>query len=192
MSSPTVQSSRRLLLLVPLALAGLGGAATWTLLDRMRQGTYDPRGLPSMLIGKKLPSFDLPGAKRPGGGAFLSVSSAEIQAARRPVLVNFFASWCTPCVEEAPVLMQLKAEGVPIYGIAYKDKGTAHFLDRNGNPYVRIGSDEPGRVAIDFGLYGVPETYLVDADGIVRFRWSGALTDDVVRGSLVPLLQAGL
>ena len=89
------------------------------------------------------------------------------------------------------MLMQLKAEGVPIYGIAYKDKGTAHFLDRNGNPYVRIGSDEQGRVAIDFGLYGVPETYLVDADGLVRFRWSGALTDDVVRGSLVPLLQAG-
>jgi cytochrome c biogenesis protein CcmG/thiol:disulfide interchange protein DsbE len=191
MSSPTAQPSRRLLLLAPLALAGLGGAATWTLLGRMRQGTYNPRGLPSMLIGKKLPSFDLPGAKRPGGGAFLGVSSAEIQAAHRPVLVNFFASWCIPCVEEAPVLMQLKVDGVPIYGIAYKDKGTANFLDQNGNPYVRIGSDEPGRVGVDFGLYGVPETYLVDADGIVRFRWSGALTDDVVRGSLAPLLQAG-
>ena len=189
MSVPTAQS-RRMLLLAPLAFAGLGGAAAWTLLSRMQQGAYDPRGLPSMLIGKKLPSFDLPGATLPGGGASRGVSSADIQSAHRPVLVNFFASWCVPCVEEAPMLMQLKAQGVPIYGIAYKDKRAANFLDQNGNPYVRIGSDEPGRVAIDFGLYGVPETYLVDADGIVRFRWSGALTGDVVRDSLAPLLKA--
>jgi len=189
MSLPTAQPSRRLLLIAPLALAGLGGVAAWTLLSRMRQGIYDPRGLPSMLIGKKLPSFDLPGAARPGGGAFQGFSSVEIRAAHRPVLVNFFASWCIPCVEEAPVLMQLKADGVPIYGIAYKDRRTANFLNQNGNPYTRVGSDEPGRVAIEFGLYGVPETYVVDADGIVRFRWSGALTDDVVRGSLSPLLK---
>ena len=190
MSVPTALPSRRLLLLAPLALAGLGGVIASTLLGRMWQGNYDPRGLPSMLIGKKLPSFDLQGASLLGGGAFRGVSSAEIQAAHRAVLVNFFASWCIPCAEEVPVLMQLKARGVPIYGIAFKDKAAANFLDQNGNPYVRVGSDEPGRVAIDFGLSGVPETYLVDADGIVRWRWSGALTDGVVRDRLAPLLKA--
>jgi cytochrome c biogenesis protein CcmG/thiol:disulfide interchange protein DsbE len=191
MSSRPFQPSRRLLLLAPLAAAGLGGAAAWKLLGGMRRGTYDPRGLPSMLIGKKLPSFDLPGAAPLGGRAVLGVSS--IQNLRRPALINFFASWCIPCVEETPVLMQLRSQGVPIYGIAYKDKpaAIAKFLAQSGNPYVRIGSDEPGHVAIDFGLYGVPETYVIDSDGIVRFRWSGALTDNVVRDSLAPMLKAG-
>ncbi len=188
MSLPVAPPSRRLLLLAPLGVAALGGAAFYTLLGRMKQGTYDPHSLPSMLIGKRLPNFDLP-----GGGAFQGFTSAEVEAAGRAVLVNFFASWCVPCVEEASVLMALKALGVPVYGIAYKDKvdATAYFLSQNGNPYVRIGRDEPGRVAIDFGLYGVPETYLVDAGGIVRWRWAGALTDDVVREGLMPLLKAG-
>jgi cytochrome c biogenesis protein CcmG/thiol:disulfide interchange protein DsbE len=193
MSLPITRPSRRLLLLAPLALAGLGGAAAWTLLGRMRTGKYDPHGLPSMLIGKRLPRFNLPGATPPNGANFQGVSSAEVEAAKRSVLVNFFASWCVPCVKEAPVLMQLKARGVPVYGIAYKDKpaAVANFLQQNGNPYVHIGLDEPGSVAIDFGMYGVPETYLVDANGIVRFRWAGALNDDVIRDDLGPLLQAG-
>jgi cytochrome c biogenesis protein CcmG/thiol:disulfide interchange protein DsbE len=190
MSSPAAPpvSRRRLLLLAPLGIAVLGGAAFLTLLGRMKQGTYDPHTLPSMLIGKKLPPFDLP-----GGGPLTGLSSAEIEAAGRPVLVNFFASWCIPCVEEAAVLMSLKAQGVPIYGIAYKDKldATTDFLGRNGDPYLRIGRDDPGRVAIDFGLYGVPETYLVDAHGIVRLRWAGALTDDFVRETLMPMLKEG-
>jgi cytochrome c biogenesis protein CcmG/thiol:disulfide interchange protein DsbE len=187
MSQPLAPPSRRrLLLLAPLGVAALGGAAFLTLLGRMKQGTYDPHTLPSMLIGKRLPPFDLP-----GGGQFQGVSSAEIEAAGRPVLVNFFASWCIPCVEEAATLMSLKAQGIPVYGIAYKDKldATEDFLGRNGDPYIRIGSDLPGRAAIDFGLYGVPETYLVDAHGIVRWRWAGALTEDVVRQTLMPLMK---
>jgi cytochrome c biogenesis protein CcmG/thiol:disulfide interchange protein DsbE len=187
MPLPAAQPSRRrLLLLAPLGVAVLGGAAFLTLLGRMRQGTYDPHTLPSMLIGKPLPQFDLP-----GGGPFAGLSSAEITTAGRPVLVNFFASWCVPCVEEATTLMSLKAQGIPVYGIAYKDKldATENFLGRNGDPYARIGSDLPGRVAIDFGLYGVPETYLVDSHGIVRWRWAGALTDDVVRQTLMPMLK---
>ena len=187
MELPATRPSRRLLLLAPLGVAALGGAAFLTLLGRMRQGTYDPHSLPSMLIGKQLPSFDLP-----GGGPLQGLSSAEIVGAGRPALVNFFASWCIPCVEEAGQLMALKAGGVPIYGIAYKDQldATVDFLSRNGDPYARIGRDEPGRVAIDFGLYGVPETYLVDAGGIVRWRWAGALTSDVVSQTLTPMLKA--
>jgi cytochrome c biogenesis protein CcmG/thiol:disulfide interchange protein DsbE len=96
-----------------------------------------------------------------------------------------------PCVEEADVLMALRRAGVSIYGIAYKDKAaaTAAFLDRHGNPYARIGHDEPGLVAIDWGVTGVPESYLIDKDGTVRWRWVGPLTAEAVTGSLQPLLR---
>jgi cytochrome c biogenesis protein CcmG, thiol:disulfide interchange protein DsbE len=186
MAQPAAPPSRRLLLLAPLGIAALGGAAFLTLLGRMQQGTYDPHTLPSMLIGKPLPKFDLP-----GGGPLTGLTTAQVTAAGKPALVNFFASWCIPCVEEAATLMSLKAQGIPVYGIAYKDKldATEDFLSRNGDPYIRIGSDLPGRAAIDFGLYGVPETYLVDAHGIVRWRWAGALTEDVVRQTLMPLMK---
>jgi cytochrome c biogenesis protein CcmG/thiol:disulfide interchange protein DsbE len=178
---------RRLVLLAPLGVAVAGGGAFWALLQRMREGTYDPRGVPSMLIGKPLPNFSLPGQPPSAGFA-----STDVSAAGRPVMINFFASWCVPCVEEAPSLMALKQQGVPIFGIAYKDKtdATTGFLKQNGDPYARIARDEAGRAAIDFGLYGVPETYVVDRNGIVRWRWAGALTDDVIQQSLMPLLHA--
>jgi cytochrome c biogenesis protein CcmG/thiol:disulfide interchange protein DsbE len=87
--------------------------------------------------------------------------------------------------------MQLRQRGIPIWGIAYKDKtnDTKDFLKRNGDPYTQIARDEPGTVAINFGLYGVPETYLVDASGIVRWRWAGGLSEDVVSQYLDPLMQ---
>jgi cytochrome c biogenesis protein CcmG/thiol:disulfide interchange protein DsbE len=178
---------RRVFLLAPLGVAAVGGAAFWTLLGRMRAGSYDPHGVPSMLIGKPLPSFSLPGQQPSQGFA-----STDIIAGGRPVLINFFASWCIPCVQEAPVLMVLKEQGLPLWGIAYKDKAdaTTDFLHQNGDPYTRVARDEPGRVAIDFGVYGVPESYLVDKAGIVRWRWAGGLSEDVVQQSLTPLLQS--
>jgi cytochrome c biogenesis protein CcmG/thiol:disulfide interchange protein DsbE len=99
---------RRMFLLAPLGLATIGGAAFWALLQRMRAGSYDPHGVPSMLIDKPLPSFALPG-QLPSQG----FSNADITAGGRPVLINFFASWCIPCVQEAPVLMALKRQGLP-------------------------------------------------------------------------------
>jgi cytochrome c biogenesis protein CcmG/thiol:disulfide interchange protein DsbE len=178
---------RRAFLLAPLGIAALGGSAFWVLLERMRAGTYDPHGLPSMLIGKPLPSFSLPG--QPPSPGF---SSADVIAARRPSLINFFASWCIPCLQESPVLMSLKQQGTPIWGIAYKDRSeaTRDFLQQNGDPYTRIARDEAGTTAINFGLYGVPETYVVDRAGIVRWRWAGGLSEDVVRQSLGPLIQS--
>jgi len=175
---------RRAFLLAPFGVAAVGGAAFWLLLNRMREGTYDPHGLPSMLIGKKLPRFSLPGLPPSQG-----FSNADIVG---PALINFFASWCIPCVQEAPALMALKQQGTPIWGIAYKDKpdATAEFLQQNGDPYTRIAQDEPGTTAINFGLYGVPETYVVDKSGIVRWRWAGGLSDDIVRQSLDPLMQS--
>ena len=177
---------RRALLLAPLTAAVVGGTGFWILLDRMSEGTYDPHSVPSMLIGKPLPKFSLPG--QPPSAGF---SSADVAASKRPTLINFFASWCIPCVQEAPTLIQLKRRGIPIWGIAYKDKvnDTSDFLKQNGDPYTQIACDEPGTVAINFGLYGVPETYLVDAAGIVRWRWAGGLSEDVVSQYLDPLMQ---
>jgi cytochrome c biogenesis protein CcmG/thiol:disulfide interchange protein DsbE len=178
---------RRAILLAPLGLAAIGGVSFWTLLQRMDKGSYDPHGVPSMLIGKPLPHFSLPG--QPPGQGF---SSDDVTSAGRPALINFFASWCIPCLQEAPVLMALRQRGMPIWGIAYKDKpdATADFLKQNGDPYTRIARDEPGNVAIDFGLYGVPETYLVDKSGIVRWRWAGGMNDDIVRQDLNLLLKS--
>jgi cytochrome c biogenesis protein CcmG/thiol:disulfide interchange protein DsbE len=158
--------NRRLLLAAPLAAAGLAGIGFWSMLSGMRDGKFDPRGVPSMLIDKPLPDFTLPG-----------FSSTDIRAAGRPVVINFFASWCVPCVEEAPTLLALARAGVALWGIAYKDKpaATDSFLARHGNPFARLARDEPGTVAIDWGVTGVPETYLIDRAGIVRWRFSGPL-----------------
>jgi len=178
---------RQALLLAPFGAAVLAGAGFWTVLGRMKANRFDPHDVPSQLIGRPMPEFALP-AQEPGQG----FSSADITALRRPVLVNFFASWCVPCVIEHPELMALSRAGVPIWGIAYKDTvpAASGFVARHGNPYARIARDAPGQVAIDWGVYGVPESYLIDPQGIVRWRMAGPLTPDVVSEQLQPLLRA--
>jgi cytochrome c biogenesis protein CcmG/thiol:disulfide interchange protein DsbE len=105
--------------------------------------------------------------------------------------VNFWASWCAPCIIEHPQLMRLAREGVAVYGINYKDRvaEAGAFLRRHGNPYRRLGRDEPGRTAIDWGVYGVPETYLLDRQGMIRWRWAGPITTDTLENELRPLLR---
>ena len=173
--------NRRVLLLAPFGVAIAAGAGFLAMLHRAEQGKFDPRGVPSMLIGKRVPAFNLPGD--PG--------FADTDLTGHPILVNFFASWCVPCVEEAAILMGLKQGGIPVYGIAYKDKApaTAAFLARHGNPFARLARDEDGRAAIDWGVTGVPETYLIDKDGIARGRWVGALTLDTVTAEVQPMLR---
>jgi cytochrome c biogenesis protein CcmG, thiol:disulfide interchange protein DsbE len=175
---------RRLLLGAPLLVLAAAGGGWAMMLERMRQGAFDPHSLPSQLIGRRVPDFTLPGL---AGAGF---TGAELQTPKQPMLVNFFASWCVPCLQEAGVLGEIAKEGLPIWGIAYKDApaATRAFLAQNGNPYARIAMDRPGRVAINWGVYGVPETYFIDGGGIVRWRYAGALTDAVVQRDLVPLL----
>jgi cytochrome c biogenesis protein CcmG, thiol:disulfide interchange protein DsbE len=146
----------------------------------------DPSLLPSALIDKPAPDFTLAGFDGQDG---LSLAALKGQVA----VVNFFASWCVPCRSEEPLLMRLsEQEHVPLYGIAYKDKpaDARRYLDQLGDPYRRIGLDESGRTAINFGVYGVPETYLIDKAGHIRFRYVGPLTAEALERELLPRLKA--
>jgi len=146
----------------------------------------DPRRIPSPLIGKPVPEFSLPPVK----GRALGLSSADLVGGVS--LVNVFASWCVACREEHPILMQLKERGVvPIHGLNYKDKpdDAAAWLDRHGDPYARTGADLDGRVAIDWGVYGVPETFVVDRRGRIAYKHIGPITPDVLQSKILPLIR---
>src|SRR6266446_3200567 len=145
----------------------------------------DPSTLPSALIDKPAPDFALAGL---AGGPGVSRAALDGHTA----IVNFFASWCVPCRAEHPLLMRLaKQEHVLLFGIAYKDKPeeAARFLAQLGNPYRRVGFDQSGRVGIDFGVYGVPETYVIDRAGHIRYRHVGPLTADALERELLPRLK---
>jgi cytochrome c biogenesis protein CcmG/thiol:disulfide interchange protein DsbE len=170
---------RRALVTAPVALAALGGSALWVRLEHLSNPSFPP----NPLLGRGLPDFAVPGL--PPGPGFTNRDIVQ------PVLLNFFASWCIPCVQESPVLLRLHKQGVPIWGIAYRDKpdATAGFLHRNGDPYERVGMDPEGSAGQAFGLLGVPETWLVDARGMLRWHWTGGLSEDIVRSSLEPALR---
>lgn len=148
--------------------------------------TLNPREVPSPLVGKPVPRFELP----PVRGRTLGLSSADLRG--EVSIVNVFASWCVACKEEHPVLMQMKRERlVLIHGIDYKDRpGDAEkWLDEMGDPYTRTGADIDGRVAIDWGVYGVPETFVVDRDGRIVYKQIGAVTPKVLDDTLRPLIS---
>jgi len=154
----------------------------------------DPSNLPSALIGKPVPEFELPPLNP--GAAPQKVTSAALGNGK-PAVVHFFASWCGPCREEHPAVMalaeKLRAQdpGIPFYGINYKDDPAAarRFLGGYGDPYSHIGVDRSGRTAINFGVYGVPEIYVVADDGTVAFRHAGPLTQEVVEAKILPLMR---
>jgi cytochrome c biogenesis protein CcmG/thiol:disulfide interchange protein DsbE len=179
---------RRLLLLAPLGVAAAGGAAFFSMLNRMQEGKFDPHDIGNPMLGKHIPDFDLPGLPNTRGfSARDLIQAAQLQ----PVLLNFFSSWCIPCASEAAVLDELqKLGGVPIWGIAYKDAPdkTQKFLEQYGNPYARIAADSTGDVFINFGLYGVPENYIIDRRGIIAWHIAGPLSDDVIEQQMLPAI----
>ena len=148
--------------------------------------TKDPRELPSPLIGKPVPEFSLP----PVMGRTLGLSSADLKG--QVALVNVFASWCVACREEHPVLLALSKRGiVPIEGLNYKDKpdDAQAWLDALGDPYTRTGADISGRVGIDWGVYGVPETFVVDRNGVIAYKQIGPITPKVLEDTILPLVR---
>lgn len=154
---------------------------------------HDPRELPSPLLGKPAPAFELPVVSIPATAAPpLRLMAADLRG--KPLLVNFFASWCAGCQIEHPFLMQLAQSGqVQIVGIAYKDadEDLRNWIGSKGNPYAPILSDLEGKVGIDWGVYGVPETFVLDAAGTIVYKHVGPMTPEAWASRIQPLLGAG-
>jgi|SRR6056297_2094259 len=163
----------------PLVFAGLAAMFWWGM---QRE---DPNAIPSARAGQPAPAMAL----TPLGEAPL-LTDAELREAGVK-LVNFWASWCGPCRVEHPILMDLAAEGVPIHGINYKDapENARGFLVELGDPYVTLGADATGRTGLEWGLYGVPETYVIDGEGTVVLRFAGPITPEVLERRIRPALQ---
>jgi cytochrome c biogenesis protein CcmG, thiol:disulfide interchange protein DsbE len=152
----------------------------------------DPAHIPSALIGKPAPALNLPGyAGGPG------LSDADLHGGH-VTIVNVFGSWCEPCRGEQPLLMALSADptmkqlGVQILGVAQKDKPDAikKYFDELGDPYTKIGLDDSGRAGIDWGVYGVPETFIVDGSGKIAFKHIGPLAEDDIAKEIIPAVTA--
>lgn len=147
----------------------------------------DPQAIPSALLNRPAPEFTLP----PPQG--LDTGFGRKDLIGQVTVVNVFASWCTPCLAEHPYIMQLsKTPGVRVFGLNYKNKDdqAVAWLDRHGNPYARVGADRDGRVAIDWGVYGVPETFVVDRTGVICLKKVGPVTPKILADEILPLVKA--
>ena len=147
--------------------------------------TLNPREIPSPLIGKPVPQFELP----PVRGRTLGLQTSNLKG--EVSIVNVFASWCVSCKEEHPVFMQMQRERlVPIHGLNYKDQpeDAQKWLDDMGDPYTRTGADIDGRVAIEWGVYGVPETFLIDREGRIAYKHIGPVTPKLLDETLRPMI----
>lgn len=166
---------RTLLFALPL-LAFLALAALF--LSRIGE---DPTTLPTALAGKSLPEFRLPTL---AGGV---IANTDLHG---PLLLNVWATWCPSCYEEHPYLLELAERGVTLIGLNYKDDVPAAraFLAQRGSPYRQVIVDADGRLGLDLGVYGAPETFVIDADGLIRYRFAGVLTPEIFSRDVAPLL----
>ena len=173
---------KRLFFLVPVVVfVGLA----WLLYVGLFQGP--PSLLPSPLVGKPAPDISLPALDAQAQ----NFDRAELGQGR-PIIVNFWASWCVPCRLEHSTLQALAArKGITLYGVDYKDKpeDARAFLSELGNPFGKINEDREGRVTIDWGVTGVPETFVIDSKGIIRVHYAGPLNDQVVERLILPALE---
>ncbi|WP_321458760.1 DsbE family thiol:disulfide interchange protein [uncultured Cohaesibacter sp.] len=175
-------------LLIFIGMAGLFGY-------QMKFGS-NPHDVPSVLINKAAPDFDLAaldasfGIRRPDGGIIPGFKTADFSG--KVSVVNVWASWCPTCRDEHPLLIELTNDDrFDLIGLAYKDEpaNSARFLKNHGNPFDKIGMDISGRVGIDWGVYGAPETFIVDNKGIIRYKHIGALTKRSLEDSFLPKLE---
>lgn len=166
-----------LMLVPPILFAALAGLFIWGM-DR-----EDPTQLPTALAGQEAPGVMVTPLQGP-------VLTDAMLRDGKVKIVNFFASWCAPCRIEHPNLTKLTAEGITVYGVNYKDEPAKAlaFLAELGNPYAAIGADATGRMALDWGVYGVPESFVIDGQGRVVFRFAGPLTERSIDNDLRPAL----
>jgi cytochrome c biogenesis protein CcmG/thiol:disulfide interchange protein DsbE len=172
---------KRLFFLVPIAVFIGLALLFWAGLNN-----GSPTYIPSGMVGKAAPDMPLPPLDAEATGF-----TRDELGKGKPILVNFWASWCIPCRIEHPTLQALAAKGeVALYGVDYKDdaKAARGFLKEFGDPYQKIDSDKEGRVSIDWGVTGVPETFVIDADGVVRAHYAGPLTEDVLQRVILPAM----
>jgi len=149
--------------------------------------SLNPREVPSPLIGKPAPSFELPQLHEP------QKRFAPAQMKGTVWVLNVWASWCAACRDEHPVLADFARSGAaPLYGLNYKDKrdDAIAWLKRYGDPYAASVVDADGRIGIDYGVYGVPETYVIDKQGVIRYKHIGPVTPEVLSGKIIPLLRS--
>jgi cytochrome c biogenesis protein CcmG/thiol:disulfide interchange protein DsbE len=187
---PAPVKRRRLIVLLPL-LVFLAIAALFL----FRLGSGDPSKLPSALIGRPVPDTSLPpipGLAR-DGAPVPGIANADFKGAVS--LVNVWASWCVPCHDEAPLLMKLAADSrIKVIGINYKDQpdNARRFLGRYGNPFMANGADVNGRAAIEWGVYGVPETFVIGRDGRIAYKLIGPITPGNLDKVLLPAIETAL
>jgi cytochrome c biogenesis protein CcmG/thiol:disulfide interchange protein DsbE len=145
----------------------------------------NPREVPSPLIGKAAPAFELPLLAAPDR------TFSQKDMLGRVWVLNVWASWCAPCLIEHPQITRLAAGAVPVVGLNYKDarEDAIPWLTRNGNPYVTTVQDPSGRIGLDYGVYGVPETYVIDRGGVIRYKRIGPVTPEILKEKIEPLLR---
>jgi cytochrome c biogenesis protein CcmG, thiol:disulfide interchange protein DsbE len=185
--TPGRTKSRTTLLLPLVLVAVLLGFLFYQLLSG-----EGPSQLPSALIGKPVPDFALPAIPKllSDLGPVPGLSSAAFKTGKVSIL-NFWSSTCAPCVLEHPQLAELSAQGIPLFSIDYKDKPEAarRFLATHGNPYRAIGADDSGFTAIDFGVYGTPETFVIDGNGRIVYRYPGPLSPEIMAEKIMPAIK---
>ncbi len=163
-----------MMLIPPLIFLGIGALFVVGL------NRPNSRNLPSTIIGRETPNLTL--TELPG----YPMITEEVLRAPGVKLLNFWASWCVGCRLEHPFLVKMAKNGGQIYGVDYKDNDGAKFLTEKENPYVGVSEDKLGRTAIDWGVYGIPETFIIDGNGVVTHRHIGAITEDVMKNVIMP------
>lgn len=176
---------RRVLLVLPIVLFAVLIIVLGVMTLQTNDGR-DPSLIPSPLIGKPAPAFSLPAVAENIAGGF---ATGDLRG--KATMVNVFASWCIPCLAEHPLITRLAADGLTVYGINHRDTAdeAIKWLKRNGNPYTAVGFDPDGRVSTEWGVTGIPETFIINANGIIIYKHSGPITPDVLEDKILPKLR---